>query len=144
MGSGQVLADPFLAFVSRVLWQGKQPDVKTATFGVYWALDHAIKFAPGGIGAIRKVGLWPLLLREETVEYEQDHRHVYQFAGPPAPAKDYRAEVVFTPNAAGGTDIRWRGSFVEGLPGTGGVTLAVLRTAIQIISGQLIKAAERK
>jgi hypothetical protein len=72
--------------------------------------------APGGIGAIRKVGLWPLLLREETVEYEQDHRHVYQFAGPSAPAKDYRAEVVFTPNAAGGTDIRWRGSFVEGCP----------------------------
>jgi hypothetical protein len=52
--------------------------------------------------------------------------------------------VVFTPNAAGGTDIRWRGSFVEGLPGTGAVTLAVSRTAIQIVSGQLVKAAERE
>jgi hypothetical protein len=47
-----------------------------------------------------------LLLREETVEYEQDHRPVYQFAGPPAPAKDYRAEVVFTPNAAGSRSFR--------------------------------------
>jgi hypothetical protein len=100
--------------------------------------------APGGIGAIRKLGLWPLLLREETVEYEQDRRHVYKFAGPSAPAKDYRAEVIFTPNAAGGTDIRWSGSFVEGLPGTGAFTLAFLRTALKVISVQLIKAAERE
>jgi hypothetical protein len=100
--------------------------------------------APGGVGAIRKVGLWPVLLREETVEYEQDKRHVYKFAGPNEPAKDYRAEVVFTPNTAGGTDIRWSGSFVEKLPGTGAVTLAVLRTTIKLLSAQLVKAAERE
>jgi hypothetical protein len=100
--------------------------------------------APGGIGAIRKLGLWPLLLREETVEYEQDRRHVYKFAGPSTPVKDYRAEVIFTPNAAGGTDIRWSGSFVESLPGTGALTLAFLRTALKLISAQLIKAAERE
>jgi polyketide cyclase/dehydrase/lipid transport protein len=100
--------------------------------------------APGGVGAIRKVGLWPVLLREETVEYELDKRHVYKFAGPSEPAKDYRAEVVFTPNAAGGTDIRWSGSFVEGLPGTGPVTLALLRTTIKVLSAQLVKAAERE
>jgi hypothetical protein len=99
--------------------------------------------APGGIGAVRKVGLWPLLMREETIEYEQDHRHVYKFVGPAAPAKDYRAEVVFTPNASGGTDLRWTGSFVEGLPGTGAVTLGILRAAIKVISAQLVKAAEQ-
>ena len=27
MGGGQVLADPFLAFVSRVLWKGKPPSI---------------------------------------------------------------------------------------------------------------------
>jgi hypothetical protein len=99
--------------------------------------------APGGIGAVRKVGLWPLLMREETVEYEQDHRHVYKFAGPRPPAKDYRGEVIFTTNGSGGTDIRWSGSFVEGLPGTGAVTLAFLRTAVKVISAQLVKAAEQ-
>jgi hypothetical protein len=100
--------------------------------------------APGGVGAIRKLGLWPVLLREETVEYEQDRRHVYKFAGPSELAKDYRAEVIFTPNAAGGTDLRWGGSFAERLPGTSAVTLALLRTAIKAISAQLIKAAERE
>ncbi|WP_116046890.1 SRPBCC family protein [Amycolatopsis palatopharyngis] len=99
--------------------------------------------APGGVGAVRKVGLWPLLLREETVEYEQDRRHVYTFAGPPAPAKDYRAEVLFTPNAEGGTDIRWSGTFVEGLPGTGPATLVLLRTAIIFLAARLARAAER-
>lgn len=50
MGSGQMLADPFLAFVSRVLWRGKMPTVADAKFGVFWALKHAITLAPGGVG----------------------------------------------------------------------------------------------
>jgi hypothetical protein len=42
---------------------------------------------PGGVGAIRQVGLWPVLVREETVEYEQDRRHVYKLVGA-GPAND--------------------------------------------------------
>jgi uncharacterized protein YndB with AHSA1/START domain len=99
--------------------------------------------APGGIGAIRKVGLWPMLMREQTIEYEQDRRHVYTFAGK-GPAKDYRGEVFFTPNATGGTELRWTGSFTEGLPGTGPVMRALMRGAIQDISKRLVKAAERE
>lgn len=100
--------------------------------------------APGGIGAIRKVGMWPMLVQEETVEYEQDRRHVYKLIGPATPAKDYFGEVVFTPNAAGGTDIRWSGSFVEGVPGTGPVLRAALGGAIRFFAGRLVKEAERQ
>lgn len=78
MGSGQLLADPFLAFVSRVLWAGKQPDVKTAMFGVYWALDHAIKYAPGGVGEPivvatlqRESGQWRARIAEREALQEQ-------------------------------------------------------------------------
>lgn len=35
MGSGQPLADPFLAFVSRVLWKNTLPDVQLGKLGVY-------------------------------------------------------------------------------------------------------------
>lgn len=49
-GSGQLLADPFLAFVSRVLWKGKMPTVELARFGVYWVLEHTIQYAPSGVG----------------------------------------------------------------------------------------------
>jgi hypothetical protein len=99
--------------------------------------------APGGVGAVRRVGLWPLLMREETVEYEQDRRHLYRLIGPATPAKDYQGELLLTPNAAGGTDLRWRGSFTEGLAGSGPATLVVMRGAISVISGLLVKAAER-
>jgi hypothetical protein len=100
--------------------------------------------APGGVGAIRKIGMWPVLVQEETVEYEQDRRHVYKLVGPPSPARDYSAEVVLTPNTLGGTDIRWTGSFTEGVPGTGPVMRAALGGAIRFFAGRLVKAAERE
>jgi uncharacterized protein YndB with AHSA1/START domain len=100
--------------------------------------------APAGLGAIRKVGMWPVLMREETIEYEQDRRHVYTFVGR-GPAKDYRAEVSFTPNAAGGTELKWTGSFSDGaIPGTGPVVLTIMRNAIQGVSKRLVEAAERE
>ncbi len=100
--------------------------------------------APGGVGAVRKVGMWPLLVQEETVAYEQDRRHAYKLVGPPSPAKDYFGEVVFTPNASGGTDIRWTGEFVEGARGTGPVMRAALGRAVRFFSGRLVQAAERE
>ncbi len=50
MGSGQPLADPFLAFIARVLWGKEEPQIKVATLGVHWALNHTIEYAPGGVG----------------------------------------------------------------------------------------------
>jgi hypothetical protein len=57
MGSGQILADPFLAFVSRVLWGGKPPDVQIGAFGIYWVLSHTILYAPGGVGKPIKIAV---------------------------------------------------------------------------------------
>lgn len=57
MGSGQVLADPFLAFVVRVLWKNTMPSVEDGKFGVYWALSHTIKLAPGGVGAPLRIAV---------------------------------------------------------------------------------------
>jgi polyketide cyclase/dehydrase/lipid transport protein len=100
--------------------------------------------APGGVGAIRKVGLWPVMVQEETVAYEQDRRHAYKLVGPPTPAKDYAGEVVLTPNSSGGTDIRWTGSFTEGVRGTGPVMRAVMGGAVRFFAARLVKAAERE
>lgn len=100
--------------------------------------------APGGIGAVRKLGMWPVLVQEETIEYEQDRRHVYKLIGPMTPAKDYFGEVVFTPNTAGGTDIRWTGSFVERVQGTGPVMRAALGGSVKFLADRLVKAAERE
>ncbi len=94
------------------------------------------------VGAVRAVGLWPVYLHEETLEYEQDRKHVYGFAGL-KPLKDYRAEVSFTPNASGGTDLRWTGRFTEPLPGTGVALRTALRSVVSILATRLVKHAER-
>lgn len=99
---------------------------------------------PGGVGAIRKVGMWPVFVQEETVEYEQDRRHVYKLVGPRTPVDDYRGEVVLTPNASGGTDIRWSGSFNEKIRGTGPAMRAAMGGAVKFFAAALVKAAERE
>jgi hypothetical protein len=77
MGSGQVLADPFLAFVSKVIWKDKMPNVDEAKFGVYWVLDHTIKFAPGRVGppirlaTLRKTGKDWIAAEQDTQEFAQ-------------------------------------------------------------------------
>jgi Polyketide cyclase / dehydrase and lipid transport len=100
--------------------------------------------APGGIGAIRKLGMWPVFVYEETTEYEQDRRHVYKLVGARRPVEDYIAEVALTPNASGGTNIRWTGSFTEKARGTGPVMRAGLGGAVKFFAGKLVQAAERE
>lgn len=97
---------------------------------------------PGDVGAIRRLGLWPVLMFEQTLEYEPNRRHVYTFARN-APVTDYRAEVTFTPIPAGGTNLCWRGWFTERFPGTGPAMSVLLRGALMFLSGQLVRAAEK-
>jgi polyketide cyclase/dehydrase/lipid transport protein len=97
--------------------------------------------APGGVGAVRLLGLRPLWVREETIEYEQDRRHVYVMRTP-MPVRDYRAELVLTPRADG-TDVLWRGSFIERIRGTGPVFRVAVRGLLWILVKRLIAAAER-
>jgi len=81
MGSGQMLAEPFMGFISRVIWGGQAPDVQQATLGVAWALQHAIQMAPGGVGlpiciaTLKKdAGNWRArLLSEEELQEPMQH-----------------------------------------------------------------------
>jgi hypothetical protein len=57
MGSGQLLTDPFLAFVSRVLWGSEPPNVQMGALGLYWVLSHTIQYAPGGVGKPIKIAV---------------------------------------------------------------------------------------
>ena len=62
--------------------------------------------------------------------------------GTDEPIKDYRAEVLFTPTADGGTHLRWTGSFTEPVRGSGPLLAAGLRATIRVFSAKLVKAAE--
>jgi polyketide cyclase/dehydrase/lipid transport protein len=98
--------------------------------------------APGGVGAVRLLGLRPLFVREETVEYEQDRRHAYVLRTP-MPVRDYRAEFVVTPRTDGGTDVVWRGRFTERIRGSGPLIRAGLRGLLSVLIKRLVRFAER-
>ncbi|MCO6009092.1 SRPBCC family protein [Actinoallomurus purpureus] len=98
---------------------------------------------PGGIGAVRRLGLWPVVVREETVAYEQDRLHGYALRTP-APIRDYRAEVRFEPRDGGGTDVVWEGTFAELIPGTGPLAERVMRLILRSLTRRLVRAAERR
>ena len=97
--------------------------------------------APGGMGAIRRLGMWPVMVREETIAYGQDRLHGYALRTP-GPLRDYQAEVTFEPRDSG-TDIVWRGRFTELIPGTGPLIQRAMRQMIRSLTRRLVMAAER-
>lgn len=99
--------------------------------------------APGGVGAIRKLGVGPVGVQEQTTAYEQDRLHAYALLTP-GPVNNYRAEVRFTPRAEGGTDVRWSGSFDERIPGTGKLAQRAFNGLISQLATKLVSAAERR
>lgn len=55
IGSGQFIADPFLAFLRRIFWRDCLPTVNDGIFTTLWALDHAIQTNPGGVSDPKQV-----------------------------------------------------------------------------------------
>jgi 20S proteasome alpha/beta subunit len=49
IGNGQQICDPFLAFLRRVFFEGKQPQLSDGIFAALWAIDLAIELNPAGI-----------------------------------------------------------------------------------------------
>jgi hypothetical protein len=80
MGSGQSLADPYLALMRRSVWEDGQPDVKQATFAAYWVMQQAIAAAPGYIAepidiAVLKLVDGELKASELNEEQLQEHKN---------------------------------------------------------------------
>jgi 20S proteasome alpha/beta subunit len=85
IGSGQAIADPFLAFIRRIFWPAVSPTLAQGIFAVLWTLTHAIATAPGGISEPIQIavleqssGKWKA--RELAAEEQQEHREAIEFA----------------------------------------------------------------
>jgi 20S proteasome alpha/beta subunit len=50
IGSGQLIAEPFLAFLRRIYWPNKLPTVDEGVFAAVWTIQHAILTHHGGVG----------------------------------------------------------------------------------------------
>ena len=81
IGSGQPLADPFLAFIRRIFWPDTPPRLAQGVFAAVWTLQHTIEVNPGGVAdpiqimtlTYDKTGTPSarLLTPEELVEHRQ-------------------------------------------------------------------------
>ncbi len=46
IGSGQTIADPFLAFLRHIFWSDRLPSISEGVFAAVWTLEHAIRTSP--------------------------------------------------------------------------------------------------
>jgi len=85
IGSGQRIADPFLAFLRRVFWRDHQPTLGEGEFAAVWTVSHAIETSPGGVAepihlATLRRGERDWEAREHTREELQEHLQAAQAA----------------------------------------------------------------
>jgi hypothetical protein len=95
---------------------------------------------PGGVGAIRKVGSWPIFGHEQIVAVDAPTHHAYTMVGG-SPVKNYRADVHLTDDD-GATTITWNASFDPKIPGTGRMLAAFYKWFIGNLAERLAKYAE--
>ena len=82
VGSGQQLADPFLAFLRHIFWPDNLPKVAEGVFTVVWTLAHAIEVNPGGVSdpiqlaVLERKNGRELAARELSQEEIEEHREM--------------------------------------------------------------------
>jgi len=96
---------------------------------------------PGGLGAIRRLGVGPLSSREEIVAYEPP-RHLGYVLLNGRKRHDYRADVELESLPDGGTRIVWIGSFRPPIPGTGPLMLRGFQGLVAGFARRLAARAE--
>lgn len=66
IGSGQPIADPFLAFVRKIFWPEGLPSLEQGIFSTLWTLNHAIETNPGGVSAPTQI----MVLEKEGKDFK--------------------------------------------------------------------------
>jgi hypothetical protein len=95
--------------------------------------------APGGVGAVRSVGRFPVLAKEEVVVWDPPHHHAYVLRSG-LPTRSYRADVTLTEDG-GGTRIHWTGTFVPSIPGSGVLLRWFIIRTMRAMAGRLAMAS---
>jgi hypothetical protein len=96
----------------------------------------------GGPGAIRKVGAWPLWIRE-TILTRESHGHTYTVISP-AVFNHYVGTVNVNEWPAGGVDVEWRITFTARHAAMTPLLRVVMRKTISGLLKRLTAAAQRE
>jgi len=69
LGSGQPIADPFLAFMKRILWSDHAPSLAEARLVAAWTIRHVVQTNPGGVGG--ELQMWTLSVKGNQTKIEE-------------------------------------------------------------------------
>lgn len=76
LGSGQAIADPFLAFMDRILWTDHPPTVKEARMVAAWTISHVCATHPGGVGGGPQMATLTLENKRPKIVFEKAEEHL--------------------------------------------------------------------
>ena len=99
--------------------------------------------APGGVGAVRRLGRPPAYALEQILEYDPPRHLAYTIVSG-LPVHGYHADIDLVPAETGGTTIRWAGAFEPRVPGTGGLFAAALQRIVHGYATTAAAEAERR
>ena len=95
----------------------------------------------GGRGAVRRLGLGPLTVREQVVEHSPPRNFSYVLLTA-VRWHGYRADVELAEDGSGGTRILWTGRLSSPVPGLAAVLEPAFRRMVQDFARRLAAAAE--
>lgn len=93
-------------------------------------------------GAIRRIAVSGLAMREKILIDDGPHHHAYRIVSG-VPVTDHRADVHID-ERAGGSLIVWRATFRSRIPFAGPLIWLMLRASMPRMATALAKAAERR
>jgi Polyketide cyclase / dehydrase and lipid transport len=99
--------------------------------------------APGGRGAVRRLGLWPVYICELITSYERGHYQEYAVVSPQL-FNSYSGRISLSSRSDGATQITWSVEFVPRFAATGPIAAFALSRAIGRLSRNLARAADAK
>lgn len=96
---------------------------------------------PGGRGAVRRLGLWPLFIREKITSYERGRFQEYTVLSPHL-FSSYLGRISLSARSDGGTSISWSVELPPRLRLVGPVAVYALDHAIERLLHNLVRAAD--
>jgi hypothetical protein len=93
------------------------------------------------LGEIRRLRSGRITTRERIVGFEPPRRYVYEIVSG-LPIRDYVAEILVSPLAGNGTEVRWQARFRPKIPGTGWVLKRLLQGAVRKGADALVRRAD--
>lgn len=90
LGSGQQIADPFLAFLRKILWQKRQPIMAEGRLVAAWTVRHVAETNPGGVALPLQMTCLTMKAGKAVIEpMEGQEEHFQQIDAAEAALRDY-------------------------------------------------------